>query len=161
MKVVQLCPTLCDPMDYTVHEILQAGILEWVAFPSPGDLPDQGIEPGPPALQVDSLQTELWGSPIRKANTVNFFISFSLSRKARGSTVNPCPGTEDPLASQAGLWWRFSGEVSSPHNFHHRSALGACVLSCALQDCVNRRHTPVCKGWPWTPCRVLATLKSG
>ena len=31
-KVVQLCPTLCDPMDYTVHGILQARILEWVAF---------------------------------------------------------------------------------------------------------------------------------
>ena len=33
MKVVQWCPTLCDPMDYTVHGILQARILEWVAFP--------------------------------------------------------------------------------------------------------------------------------
>ena len=33
MKVTQLCLTLCDPMDYTVHEILQARILEWVAFP--------------------------------------------------------------------------------------------------------------------------------
>ena len=31
--VIQLCPTLCDPMDYTVHGILQARILEWVAFP--------------------------------------------------------------------------------------------------------------------------------
>ena len=29
----QLCPTLCNPMDFTVHGILQAGILEWVAFP--------------------------------------------------------------------------------------------------------------------------------
>ena len=28
-----LCPTLCDPMDCTVHRILQARILEWVAFP--------------------------------------------------------------------------------------------------------------------------------
>ena len=27
-----LSPTLCNPMDYTVHEILQARILEWVAF---------------------------------------------------------------------------------------------------------------------------------
>ena len=34
VKVVQLCPTLCDPMDYTVHGILQARILEWVAFSS-------------------------------------------------------------------------------------------------------------------------------
>ena len=33
MKVAQSCPTLCAPMDYTVHEILQARILEWVAFP--------------------------------------------------------------------------------------------------------------------------------
>ena len=32
MKVIQLCPTLCDPMDYTVHGILQARILEWVDF---------------------------------------------------------------------------------------------------------------------------------
>ena len=34
VKVTQLCPTLFDPIDYTVHGILQAGILEWVAFPS-------------------------------------------------------------------------------------------------------------------------------
>ena len=33
VKVSQSCLTLCDPMDYTVHEILQARILEWVAFP--------------------------------------------------------------------------------------------------------------------------------
>ena len=33
MKVTQSCPTLCDPMDCTVHGILQARTLEWVAFP--------------------------------------------------------------------------------------------------------------------------------
>ena len=33
VKVIQLCPTLCDPMDFTIHGILQARILEWVAFP--------------------------------------------------------------------------------------------------------------------------------
>ena len=43
VKVIQLCLILCDPMDYTVHGILQARILEWVAFPfsrgssQPGD----------------------------------------------------------------------------------------------------------------------------
>ena len=31
VKVTQLCPTLYNPMDYTVHGILQARILEWVA----------------------------------------------------------------------------------------------------------------------------------
>ena len=33
VKVTESCPTLCDPMDYTVHGILQARILEWVAIP--------------------------------------------------------------------------------------------------------------------------------
>ena len=33
VKVAQSCPTLCDPIDYRVHGILQARILEWVAFP--------------------------------------------------------------------------------------------------------------------------------
>ena len=33
IKVTQLCPPLCNPMDYTVHGILQARILEWVSFP--------------------------------------------------------------------------------------------------------------------------------
>ena len=33
VKVAQLCLTLCDPKVYTVHEILQARILEWIDFP--------------------------------------------------------------------------------------------------------------------------------
>jgi len=33
VNVAQSCPTLCNPMNYTVHGILQARILEWVAFP--------------------------------------------------------------------------------------------------------------------------------
>ena len=33
VKAAQSCLTFCDPMDYTVQEILQARILEWVAFP--------------------------------------------------------------------------------------------------------------------------------
>ena len=33
-------------------------------FPSPGDLPDPGIEPGSPALQADYLPTETPGKPI-------------------------------------------------------------------------------------------------
>ena len=55
MKVAQSCLILCDTMDYTVHEILQARILEWVVKPSPGDLPNPGIEPWSPTLQADAL----------------------------------------------------------------------------------------------------------
>ena len=47
-KSLQSCLILCDPMDCSlpgssVLGILQARILEWVAFPSPGDLPDPGL----------------------------------------------------------------------------------------------------------------------
>ena len=54
VKVAQSCPTLCNPIDYTVHEILQDTVLEWEAFPfSRGS-----SKPRPPALQVDSLPAE-------------------------------------------------------------------------------------------------------
>ena len=48
VTVAQSCLTLCDPMDYTVHGILQARILEWVAFPFKGIFPTQGSNPGLP-----------------------------------------------------------------------------------------------------------------
>ena len=61
VKVAQSCPALCGPMDYTVYGILQARILE--NFPSPRDLPNPGIEPRSPTLQVDSLPAEPQGKP--------------------------------------------------------------------------------------------------
>ena len=62
--------TLSDPVDCSlpgssVHGILQARILEWLAMPSPGDLPDPGIEPetpAAPALKADSLPLSHQGS---------------------------------------------------------------------------------------------------
>ena len=50
LLVTQLCLTLCHPTDcsppgFSVHGILQARLLERVAMPSSGDLPDPGIEP--------------------------------------------------------------------------------------------------------------------
>ena len=63
VKVTRLCLTLWEPMDYSlpgsfVHGIIQARILEWVAFPFSGDLPNSGIEPRYPTLQADSLPLE-------------------------------------------------------------------------------------------------------
>ena len=101
-KVAHSCPTLWDPRGLYSSWILQARILEWVAFPfsrgsspsrdqtqvsciagdfftstkeaqeywsvyrvpSPGNLPDPGIDLGSPALQADSLPTELSGKPM-------------------------------------------------------------------------------------------------
>ena len=62
MKVAQPCPTLCNPVDYTIHGILQARILEW-DLPNPGDLPDPGIKPVSPvapSLQADSVPLSHW-----------------------------------------------------------------------------------------------------
>ena len=49
-------------MDYTVHGIIQARILKWVAVPF-SDLPNLGIKLRSLALQADSLPTELSGKP--------------------------------------------------------------------------------------------------
>ena len=48
----------CIPPGPSVHGIFQASILECVPFPSPGDLPNPGIEARSPALQADSLPAE-------------------------------------------------------------------------------------------------------
>ena len=66
--VAQSGLTLYDPMDCSlpgssVHGILQARILEGVVIPFSRDLPGPGIEPGSPALQADSLPSELAEKP--------------------------------------------------------------------------------------------------
>ena len=68
--VAKLCPILCNLMDCSppgssVHGILQARILEWVAIPPPRDLPISGTEPRSSALQADSLPL----SPLRSVMT--------------------------------------------------------------------------------------------
>ena len=54
----------CSLPGASVHGILQARILEWVAFPSPGHLPDPELQPGSPALQTDSLPSKPAGKPL-------------------------------------------------------------------------------------------------
>ena len=73
------CLTLCDPTDCSplgssVHGILQARTLEW-PFPSPGDLPDPGIESAFPTFQEDSLPLNHQESPDHKCYPlVTFFL---------------------------------------------------------------------------------------
>ena len=62
VKVAQSCPTLCDPMDYTVMEFFRLEYWGGEPIPSPVDLPDPGIQSDSPALQVDSLPAEPQGS---------------------------------------------------------------------------------------------------
>ena len=60
MKVAQACLTLCDPMDCG---LLQARILEWVAFPFSRGSSNPGIESRSSPLQADSLPAEPPGKP--------------------------------------------------------------------------------------------------
>ena len=56
----QLCPALCDPIDYRPpgSSFPWGFSMEWVAIPPPGDLPHPQIEPRSPALQSDFLLSE-------------------------------------------------------------------------------------------------------
>ena len=81
MKVkVKSCLTLCDPMDCSlsgsdVHEIFQARVLlSGLPFPSPGDLPNPGIEPTYPAFQADSLLSEPPGKPNNQNNNFTLLL---------------------------------------------------------------------------------------
>ena len=64
-----VCLTLCNTIECSqpgssVHGIRQTRILEWIAISFSGGLPNSGIDPGPPALQADSLPSEPPGTPV-------------------------------------------------------------------------------------------------
>ena len=66
--VILSCLILSNPVDYSlpgssVHGILQARTLEWVAIPFSRHLPNPGIWHRSPALQADSLSSEPQGKP--------------------------------------------------------------------------------------------------
>ena len=66
--VTQSCLTLCNPMDCTHQapmsmEFSRQEYWSGLPFPFPGDLPNPGIEPRSPPMQVDSLPSVLPGKP--------------------------------------------------------------------------------------------------
>ena len=67
-KLPQSCPTLCAPVDCSRRAPLSMGFSRqehWsgLPFPSPGNLPNQGIDLKSPVLQADSLPFEPRGKP--------------------------------------------------------------------------------------------------
>ena len=73
----------CSSQGSSVHGISLARILEWMPFPTPGDLPDPGIEPlspTSPALQVVSLSWHHLGSPLRSLTIP--YVLFQLESQA-------------------------------------------------------------------------------
>ena len=69
--VSQSCLTLCDPMDCRAcqaplfMELSRQECWRGLPFPSPGDLPDPGMEPRSAALQADSLLSEPLTEPLK------------------------------------------------------------------------------------------------
>ena len=77
VKVAQSCPTLCDPMDCSPPGSSVCGNSPGkntggLPFPSPGHLPDPGIEPRSPTLQADSLLTEPPGKIMEPDKSKNY-----------------------------------------------------------------------------------------
>ena len=89
VKDAQLCLTLCDPMDYTVHGILQARILEWVAV----------------RFSRGSSQPRDWTQVSRTA--VGFFTSHQGSQDKWVSQIN--------RSAWEGSFWK----PPPPHPQHH------------------------------------------
>ena len=76
-KSLQPCPTLCDPTSYTLSVgFPRQEYWSGLSFPSPGHLPCSGIKPSSPALQTDSLQSEL-PTPLWKRHPVFSLVSES------------------------------------------------------------------------------------
>ena len=102
MLVAQSCLTLCHPMDYSLpgSSVLEFSRQEYwsgLLFPSPGYLPNPGIEPQSPTLQADSLPTKPPGKSFRPLtfeqleihqNGISFFLHSRLRLKGpRGGRI--------------------------------------------------------------------------
>ena len=129
VKITQLCPTLCNAVDYTVLGILQARILEWVAFP----FSRESSQPRCPALQVDSLPVEPQGKP--KNTGVG---SLSLLQQ-----IFPTQESNQGLLHCRWILYQLSYQ-GSPYNEYWRKMLPAgererTTLKCARDFCSSQQ----------------------
>ena len=113
VKVPQSCPTLCNPMDYTVHGNLQLRILEWVAFPfSRGS-----SQPRSPALQADSLPAELPGKPYKNCQLACKRVPLSLELACCSNSISYSNKLYSPfILPQV---WKFFSNLHSDQDKYH------------------------------------------
>ena len=119
--VAKSCPTIVTPRTIACQALLSLGFSRqesWTGlpFPSPGDLPNPRIEPRCPALQADSLPTELQGKPLvgyyqlknflepevrtkHKNLEVTNFLSLTLSFLSGLQSADPTVGQEEVLST--------------------------------------------------------------
>ena len=85
-SLVRLCnPMDCNPPGFSVFGILQARILEWLPFPSPGDVPDPAIKP-PVSCIGGFFSTKLPGKSNYKVSTIIKYIT-----DEKIDSLVPCP----------------------------------------------------------------------
>ena len=89
VSVTRSCLTLWDPMacnppGFSVHGILQARILEWVAIPSPGIFPTQGLNPGP---HLHCRQSLYWLSHQGSTNPCIYVLRYYCNFQADGNKI--------------------------------------------------------------------------
>ena len=84
-RVFQSCLTLCHPMDYRVHGILQARILEWIVFPLSRGSSQQRDQIQDSPMQADSLPAE----PPEKPKNTGVCSLFLLQRIFPTQKMNP------------------------------------------------------------------------
>ena len=101
--VTQSCLTLCNPMNYSPPGSSSMGFsrqeyLSGLPCPSPGDLPDLWIEPGSPALQVDSLPSEpsvYWALKVCETCIKRSWVQ-NMEKQKRKRTTFALPNTWHP-----------------------------------------------------------------
>ena len=105
MKVAPSWPTLCNPMDYTAHGILQAIILKWVAFSFSKGSSHQGKSP------IKEQLSNIWASELKQIIFFFFlsFITWQVFKKNKQVwELESCPSKLLPK-----LWW--TGKLSLFH----------------------------------------------
>ena len=92
----------CRAIRYQLNHKGSPRILEWVSIPSPGDVPDPGIKPGSPALQADSLLTELSGKALGNKLCGSLCKKSSYTKKEKIHAGDSCLGGFHGEASTQG-----------------------------------------------------------
>ena len=102
-------PVNCNPPGSSVRRISQAKILEWVAFPSSGDIPHPGLEPVSAVLQADSLPLSRQGPLAGQKNSSRDFPSGPVVKtpwfQCWGTGSIPSWGTKILHATQPKTKW--------------------------------------------------------
>ena len=121
-SVAQLCLTLCDPMGCSLPNSSILGFFRqeyWsgLPFPSPGDLPNPGIEPRSAMLGVDSLPTEPPGKPSKNTRVGNLSLlqRIFLTQESNQGLLH-CRQMRYQLSYQEAQFWPSTGwqKLSSP-----------------------------------------------